>query len=205
MVLKDHRKGKRYSRHPAHSCFCSNRQSCHQQGLDHGLRRIEALDETFDRQELRNYKSVESDTTVTFVNGQKALGQGEVVSQTRNIKVQLINVLYAQKPPSTFSRSREPWTLEHRSSRPQQVLCHPGGSSMCGRYQQKWSSMKAGQIRTLLWERQQHVKKLQSCGTDALSTLATTTCTSCRAGAWWLASQLQLVERRSSCGQRSPD
>ena len=51
---------------------------------------------TFDRQKLRNYRSVESDTTVTFANGQKAeaLGQGEVVFQTRDSEVELINVLY---------------------------------------------------------------------------------------------------------------
>ena len=52
---------------------------------------------TFNRSLLRNYRSVEPGTTVTFVNGQQgqALGQGEVVLQTSTSQqVELLNVLY---------------------------------------------------------------------------------------------------------------
>lgn len=55
---------------------------------------------TSDRQSLRNYRSVEEGTSVTFVNGQhaKALGQGDVELHTRTQRgvstVELLNVLH---------------------------------------------------------------------------------------------------------------
>ena len=51
---------------------------------------------TFDKHQLRNYRSVEADTIVTFVNGQqgKAVGQGEVLLQSSTTQVELHNVLH---------------------------------------------------------------------------------------------------------------
>ena len=51
---------------------------------------------TFDKQQLRSYRSVEPGTSVSFVNGQqgKAVGQGEVLIQSSATQAELQNVLH---------------------------------------------------------------------------------------------------------------
>ena len=72
---------------------------------------------TFDKHQLRNYRSVEPDTTVTFVNGQqgKAVGQGEVLIQSSATQVELQNVLHVPEATvNLFSvkRAMEQWSTD---------------------------------------------------------------------------------------------
>ena len=72
---------------------------------------------TFDKHQLRNYRSVEPDTTVTFVNGQqgKAVGQGEVLIQSSATQVELQNVLHVPEATvNLFSvkRAVEQWSTD---------------------------------------------------------------------------------------------
>ena len=73
---------------------------------------------TFDKQQLRNYRSVEPGTTVTFANGhqRKAVGQREVLIQSSTTQLELQNVVHVPEATvNVFSVKRAVNNLGFRS------------------------------------------------------------------------------------------